>query len=371
LRVPFSYLQRQFTDTSVYFEKIERFLQRCDFTLGEDLEVFEKRYADFCSVKHAIGVGSGTDALALSMRAAGVGSGDEVITAPNSFIATTGAIVQIGARPIYVDVGADLNLDPARVEDAITARTRAILPVHWAGAAADMPSLVDIAKQKQLVLVEDGCQALGAEVAGKKVGGFGIAAGFSVHPLKPLHVWGDGGVIVTDSDEMAAKLRLIRNHGLKDRDTVEIYGVNSRFDTLQAVVGNVVMDSLEGTITARIAHAHRLDEALRQLEGNITLPKRETSRRHVFHLYQVFASRRDELLGFLQGRGIEAKVHYPIPLHLQPAAKAWGYREGQFPVAESQSRETITLPCHQYLESTQLDFMIDTIREFYGQGTKA
>lgn len=347
---------------------MREFLQRCDFTLGEDLTVFENRYAKYCGTKHAIGVGSGTDALFLSLKALGVESGDEVISAPNSFIATTGAIVQAGARPVYVDVTEDMNLDVSKIEAAITDKTRAIVPVHWAGNPCDIETVVAIAKRHRLVVVEDACQALGARVNNRPVGSFGDAAGFSTHPLKPLHVWGDGGMIVTQSDELAAKLKLLRNHGLAGRDTVDIFGYNSRFDNLQAIVGNHVMESLDATIDQRVAHARHFDGALsdRKFTACVRIPKRDRAKKHVFHLYQVYVQKRDELLKFLTGHGIEAKVHYPTPLHLQPAAKAWNYPKGSFPLTENQSEFSITLPCHQYLKTEQIDFTIQKIAEFYG-----
>lgn len=367
MKVPFSFLTEQFQDPEPIFEAMRRFLKRCDFTLGEDLLEFEKRYAKYTGSRHAIGVGTGTDALFLSLKVAGVGPGDEVITPPNSFIATTGAIVQCGARPVYVDIGPDQTIDPSRIEGAITPRTKAILPVHWAGAPADMKAILQVAARHKIPVVEDACQALGARIDGQHVGTFGLLGGFSCHPLKPLHVWGDGGVIVTNSDELAAKLRLLRNHGMSDRDTIAIYGVNSRFDNLHAIVGNYVFETLDATIEKRIAHAARYDAALSApaFEGKITLPPRLPGRKHVYHLYKIEVENRDELLSFLQGQGIEAKVHYPIPLHLQPAAKPWGHSEGDFPVTERESRRSLTLPCHQYLDTDQIDYVIEKIGEWF------
>ena len=367
MRVPFSFLTEQFSDSEVILGRIREFLKRCDFTLGEDLTEFENKYATYCGAKHAIGVGSGTDALALSLRAAGVGPGDEVISAPNSFVATTGAIVQVGARPVYVDVRKDQTINPALIEGAITPKTKAILPVHWAGCPADMEAIMPIAKRNGLVVVEDACQALGARINGKAVGTFGIAGGFSCHPIKPLHVWGDGGVIVTDSDSLNQQLRLIRNHGLQGRDVVSLWGVNSRFDNLHAIVGNFVFDSLDNTIDSRIAYANRYDKALstEKFSKFIEIPHRPLEQKHVYHLYIIKVTRRDELLKHLQNHGVEAKIHYPIPLHLQPAAASWKYTKGMFPVTEEQSEETLTLPCHQFLTNDHIDYVLSKIAEFY------
>ncbi len=368
MRVPFSFLTTQFADAEPIFNKIREFLKRCDFTLGEDLQVFEKKYANFCGVKHAIGVGSGTDAISLSLKCAGVLPGDEVITAPNSFIATTGAIVQAGARPIYVDVAGDLNIDAEKIQKAITEKTTAIVPVHWAGAACDMDTILRIAEQYKLIVIEDACQALGAQWNNKSVGSFGLSGAFSTHPLKPLHVWGDGGVIVTNSDDMNDKLRLIRNHGLQGRDEVACYGVNSRFDNLHAIVGNVVFDTLTDTIEKRIHHAKTFDDAFNRgkLSNFIKIPARINQAKHVYHLYMIEVSQRQTLLSHLQNKGIEAKVHYPIPLHLQPAAKQFGYQKGMFPNTERQSDSFLTLPCHQYLSDEQVKYTIDVISKFYG-----
>jgi len=368
MRVPFSFLTEQFANPEPIFDRIRDFLKRCDFTLGEDLAIFEGRYAEYCGTKHAIGVGTGTDAIFLSLKALGVKPGDEVITPPNSFIATTGAIVQAGAVPAYVDCTETMDIDVELIERAITEKTSAIVPVHWAGNPCDIEPILKIAQKHQLVVVEDACQALGAKVGGKAVGSFGDAGAFSTHPLKPLHVWGDGGMIVTNSDALATQLRLMRNHGLAGRDEVAIYGYNCRFDNLQAIVGNVVMNSLDATIDQRIAYAEKYDRALgeRKFSGGIRVPKRDTNKKHVFHLYQIYAQNRDGLLKHLNQHGIEAKVHYPTPLHLQPAAKVWGHQEGSFPLTENQSAFTITLPCHQYLKPEQIDFVIDKISEFYG-----
>lgn len=369
MKVPFSFLPEQFSNPDPIFAQFRDFLKRCDFTLGEDLEVFEKTYAAFCGTKHAIGVGTGTDALFLSLKIAGVQPGDEVITAPNSFIATTGAVAQAGAIPVYVDVAGDQTIDCQKIERAITKKTKAILPVHWAGAPADMETICSIGKQYNIPVVEDACQALGAKINGKPVGSFGLTAGFSVHPMKPLHVWGDGGIIVTNSDEINTQLRLLRNHGLSDRDTVAVYGYNCRFDNLQAIVGNYLFKDVEPTIQKRIDHAERFDKAFRteRFGKHLQTPQRMSGRRHVFHLYILYVQERDKLLRHLNAAGVEAKIHYPIPLHLQPAAKVWNrYKQGDFPETERQSTSTITLPCHQFLNTDQIDFAIDKVAEFYG-----
>ena len=236
-RVSFSYLDRQFADVDAYLNDLRAFVKTGDFTLGKPLVEFEKRFAALCQAPYAIGVGTGTDAIALSLKCLGIGAGDEVITTPTTFIATVGAIVQAGARPVFVDSEDGFVIDATKIEMAITPKTKAIVPVHYTGNVADMPRIAAIAEKHGLAVVEDACQSIAASIDGRPVGSWGQSAAFSLHPLKNLNVWGDGGVIVTHSADFAAKLRLYRNHGLVNRDDVAIFGVNCRLDTLQAEIG--------------------------------------------------------------------------------------------------------------------------------------
>lgn len=366
MQVKYSYLQEQFTDYPAILERIAEVVRAGDYTLGQAVAEFEQRFAACLGAQYAVGVNSGTDALFLALKAAGVGAGDEVITAPNTFIATIGAINASGARPVFVDITNEFVIDPTLIEPAITPRTKAIMPVHYAGVCADMDQILPLARQKGLKVIEDACQAIGASLRGQKAGTFGLAGGFSLHPLKNLNVWGDAGVIVTDDPQLWDRLVLLRNHGLKNRDEVEIFGYNSRLDTIQAAVGLHLIDQLEWITETRIKWAQRLDQALVELAPKVKVPARRPHKRYVHHLYMFQAQRRDELLAFLQAGGIEAKVHYPIPLHLQRCAAHLGYREGDFPVAEAQARSIITLPVHQHLREEQVEYMIVKIGEFYG-----
>lgn len=368
MKVGYSYLNAQFKDYRKIFDKIAKVIESGDFTLGKALEAFEREFAALIGTKYAVGVNSGTDALFLSLKALGIGPGDEVITAPNTFIATVGAIVAAGATPVYVDVNDEFVIDADRIEDAITPRTRAILPVHYSGAPADMDRIMAIARRHGLPVVEDACQAISAAVSGRCVGTFGATGGFSLHPLKNLNVWGDSGMIVTDSQEIRDRLVLLRNHGLKTRDVVDIYGYNSRMDTIQAVVGSHLIKDVQWITETRIKWAGVMDEALSELEGDISIPPRLDHKRYVYHLYMVVARKRDALLKHLQGRGIEAKVHYPIPMHLQPCAFRQGYKEGDFPATEAQAKSQITFPVHQHLTRSQVDYMIREVRAFYKSG---
>jgi aminotransferase EvaB len=230
-----------------------------------------------------------------------------------------------------------------------------------------MAAITEIARRRGLVVVEDACQSFTAAIDGRRVGTFGKLGAFSLHPLKPLNVWGDGGMIVTDDDVLADWVRLRRNHGLRGRDTVEMFGVNSRLDTLQAIVGLHLIDTILEATDRRIANARRLDEGLRGLGDDVRIPPRRRGVRHVYQIYVVEARDRDGLLRFLQERGVEAKVHYPVPVHLQPAAKDLGYHAGDFPVCEQQARDIITLPAHQFLTDAELDHVIEQVRRFYGR----
>ena len=363
--VPFSYLDRQFRDIDPYLEDIRELVKSGKFTLGAAVDEFEKNFADLMDAPFAVGVGTGTDAIAMSLKLNGIGHGDEVITSANTFIATVGAIVQAGARPVFVDSENGFVIDPSQIEPAITERTKAILPVHYTGNMADMTSIMRIAEKHNLMVIEDACQAVMASLDGKKAGFWGKAAAFSLHPLKNLNVWADGGVIVTHSKELAEKLRLFRNHGLIDRNTVESFGINCRLDAIQAVIGNRLIGKTADITQKRIENATMYDEAFTELEGFVDVPKRRPGVRHVFHLYILRAERRDELLTLLNEKGIQAKVHYPIPVHLQQAAKYLNYQKGDFPVAEAHSRVAITLPCHQQLTDEEKGYVIEKVHEFY------
>jgi dTDP-4-amino-4,6-dideoxygalactose transaminase len=336
-----------------------------DFTLGKALEEFERRFAALLEVPNAIGVGTGTDAIAMCLKLLGIGRGDEVITTPNTFIATVGAIVQAGARPVFVDSENGFVIDPDLIEAAITPRTRAIVPVHYTGNVADMPRIMAIARKHRLVVVEDACQAIMGAIKDRMAGSWGHMAAFSLHPLKNLNVWGDAGVIVTRSRVLSEKARLYRNHGLVGRDEVKVFGVNCRLDTLQAVVGKRLIGSTEEITGRRIEIARRYDDAFRDLGEFIDVPVRRPGVRHVYHLYVVRVARRDALLRYLHGKGIEAKIHYPVPVHLQPAARLLGYRRGAFPVAEDHSRRAITLPAHQHLTDAEVEYTAETVRRFF------
>jgi len=365
MQVKYSYLDQQFAEVDAYFKDLHELVASGEFTLGPFVEAFEKKFASYLGVKHAIGTNTGTGALILSLKAVGVQPGSEVITVANTFIATVGAIVAAGARPVFVDCDERYQIDVTKIEAAISPKTAAILPVHWAGCPPEMDKILEIANRNGIPVVEDACPAVGAKINGRFAGTFGKVNAFSMHPLKPLNVWGDGGIVVTNDDKAADFLRLYRNHGLLDRDHVEIWGVNDRLQPFQAVVGSRVLDTVETLVEARIRNARLLDVGLKGLESCIRPPRRPQGYREVYQLYLLTASRRDELVKFLVSRGVEAKVHYPIPIHLQNAARDLGYARGDFPVCERQANEVLTLPAHQHITPDQINFMISIIREFY------
>ncbi len=327
------------------------------------MEEFEEAFAKYCGVKNAIGVANGTDSLILCLRALGVGPGDEVITAPNSWISSASSIALLGARPVFVDVDSDQNINPALIEHAISGRTRCIIPVHLTGRMAKMDEIMEIARRHNIPVLEDAAQAIGAKYAGMKAGGCGLFGSFSLHPLKNLNACGDAGIITTDDDVMAKELRLLRNHGLKTRDEIQCWGFNSRLDTMQAAILNPRLRSLPDVIFRRREIAHRYSAGL---PLSVICPQERLNEYHTYHVYVIQCDRRNELQDYLQDAGIETKIHYPIPIHLQPCCVPYGYKRGDFPVAEDQAKRILSLPINQYLTDYQVDFVTMKIREFYG-----
>ena len=364
--VPFSYLKRQFADIDPYLDDIAELVGTADFTLGTAVDEFENSFASYVGLPHAVGVGSGTDALIMPLKLLGVGPGDEVITAANTFIATVGAIAAVGAKPVFVDSEDGFVIDVEQIEKAITPKTRAIIPVHYTGNVADMPNIMKIAERYGLVVIEDACQTIGARLLDKPVGSWGAATAFSIHPLKNINVWGDGGLVLTNDAVLAERLRLYRNHGLVDRDHVKSFGINCRLDSLQALIGKRLMAEASAITERRIDVAAHYDRAFADMGNAVRVPHRRPEVRHVFHLYILRVEQRDELVAQLNSRGIEAKIHYPIPIHLQEAALDLGYGPGDFPVTENDAKCVVTLPAHQHLSQAEIDYTVEQVRAFYG-----
>lgn len=362
--VRYSYLSQQFEDCPELWEELKEFVKTGDFTLGKPLTLFEQNFSSLIGTNFAIGVNSGTDAIKIALRALGVGVGDEVITAANTFVATVGAIAEIGAVPVFVDVDETFCMNVDLLEKAITPKTKAIVPVHFTGYMTRMDKVCEIARKFKLVVVEDACQSILAEWNGKKAGTWGDAAAFSLHPLKNLNVWSDGGVIVTNNSKLDKKIRLLRNHGLKSRDYVEILGYNSRLDTFQAIVANWLLPKALEISQKRILNAEKLDIELKTIR-QVKVPIRTEKMRIVYHLYIVYAEKRDELLKFCQSREIEAKIHYPIPIYKQEAL-GMQYNSLNFPVTDHQAQNTISFPCDQHLTENQLNEITKAVKDFYG-----
>jgi dTDP-4-amino-4,6-dideoxygalactose transaminase len=364
LRVPFSYLPEQFADPEPIFARLREVIATGDFTLGKAVAEFEARFAKITGVHYALGVASGTAALRLALKTLGVGPGDEVITAANTFIATVGAIGDTGAVTRFVDCKDDFCMDISLLDAAITPRTKAIIPVHMTGAMVDMPRLLAIAAARGIPVIEDACQAVKSSLDERPAGSWGVIGAFSLHPLKFINIWGDGGVMTTNDADIAKRISLLRNHGLQNRDVIVSLGVNSRLDTVQAVVALHVLDQADWIANQRRTNAAFYDQALAHIE-QVRIPLRDPRVLHSYVTYQVLVERRDALLAHCAARAIECKIHYPIPLYCQQGLRHLGYKRGDFPVTDRHADTAITLPVHQYLSRDQLSFVVDSIAEFY------
>lgn len=343
----------------------QRVIAGGQFILGDEVAGFEQEFAALCGTAQAVGVNSGTDALLLALRALGIGPGDEVICPPNSFVATAGAIALCGARPVYADVGDDYNLDPAAAEAAIGPRTKAILPVHLTGRPAPMPELLAIAARHGLEIVEDAAQAVMAELDGRRVGSFGRLGCFSCHPLKTLNACGDAGVITTDDAALAERLRVLRNLGLESRDRCIAVSGNSRLDALQAAILRVKLPHLADWTARRRANAGIYQTELADVPG-LTVPVEREGERPAWHTFVIQADDRDGLRGALTARGIGSAVHYPVPIHLQPAYADPDFPAGSLPVAEAQAARIVSLPIHQGLSEDDVRDICAAIRAAVG-----
>lgn len=341
-------------------------LDSAQFINGPAVADFERQFAEFCGVGYAVGVGNGTDALTLVLKALGVGDGDEVITAANTFIATAEAIVAVGATPVFVDVDPlHFNMTPEGFSAAITPRTKAVIPVHLYGQTAPIAEIVDMAKRRSIKIVEDAAQAHGAEYNGRRAGSWGDAATFSFYPAKNLGSYGDAGAIVTNSEEVATRARMLRDHGRTDKYLHEYIGVNSRLDTLQAAILGVKLAYMDEWNEARRAVAAKYDAALSEFAW-MTLPSEIAGGRHIYHLYVIQCARREELRRYLSDNGIGVGIHYPVPLHLQPAFRALGYGAGDFPVAERLADSILSIPMYPEITVAQQRRIVQTIGAFGG-----
>ena len=363
--VPFVDLQAQHRALAAEIRvAVDEVLTDCNFILGRQVREFEQAFAAYVGVGHAVGVSNGLDALRIALAALGIGPGDEVIVPANTYIATALAASALGARVVLVDCDASTyNLDPAKLERAITLRTRVVIPVHLTGQPADMAPILEIAERRGLQVLEDAAQAHGAQYRGRPCGSMGIAGCFSFYPAKNLGAAGDGGMIVTPNEKLARQARKLSNYGEVVKYEHTEKGLNARLDTLHAAILQVKLPHLDDWNRQRARHAQRYRQRLAGI-GDIRLPGVLPECTHVYHLFMVQTSRRNALRQFLQDRGVQTGIHYPTPIHLQPAYADHGWKKGDFPVAEELASQIVSLPMFPELRDEQIDYVCERIGEF-------
>jgi len=365
MNIPFLDLKTQFREIEhEVFPMVKEAMENAAFIGGPQVSGFEAEFAAFCDSKYCVGVNSGTDALRFALMAAAIGRGDEVITVPHTFIATTEAISQVGAKPVFVDIRPDTyNMNVYKIQRAIGPKTKAIIPVHIYGQSADMDSILEIASKKNLIVIEDACQAHGAVYKSKKAGSMGLAGCFSFYPGKNLGAYGEGGAVVTQSEAIANKIRMIRDHGQAKKYYHDMEGYNGRLDAIQAGVLRIKLRRLESWNESRRQNAKHYNELLSPIKG-VSLPVEADGCRHVYHLYVILVDDRDGLQKYLTDKGIGTGLHYPVPLHLQKAYSYQGYKEGDFPVTESVAKRLLSLPMFPELTKAQIEYVADCIKQF-------
>ncbi len=366
MKVPLVDLQAQYQPLKEeMLGRIAAVLDGMNLTLGPNVQDFEREFATYCGVEHAVGVSDGTAALHLALRACGVGPGDEVITVAHTFMATPEAIALVGARPVFVDIDPrTYTMDVGQIEAHLTPRTRAIIPVHLYGQPADMDPIMETARRHGLWAIEDACQAHGARYKGRRSGGLGHLAAYSFYCSKNLGAYGECGMVTTNDDRLAHRLRLLRDHGSPTRYQHDIIGMNGRPDEIQAAVLRAKLPHLDGWNARRRDHAAHY-AALLPGAAPVTPPHAAGYAEHVYHLYVVRAPRRDALLSYLKERGVGAGIHYPLPCHLQAGCRHLGYRPGDLPATEQAAQEVISLPMYAELAEEQQAYVVDCLREFY------
>jgi dTDP-4-amino-4,6-dideoxygalactose transaminase len=363
MNVPFLDLKRQYASIKEELDQaVFSVLSHTKFILGPEVQGFEEKVAQYCGTKFAVGVASGTDALLLSLRACGVGPEDEVITTGFSFFATAGVISRLGAIPVYVDIDPDTyNIAPDEIEGKITPKTKAIMPVHLFGQCADMDPIMEVARKHNIKVVEDAAQAIGSEYKGKKAGNLSDFGCFSFFPSKNLGAAGDGGMVVTNDQEMADLVRILRVHGSKPKYYHSIVGYNSRLDALQAAILGVKLKYLDEWTKKRREHAEVYNAAFKDID--VVTPKEEEFNYHIYNQYTIALKERDRLREVLKEKGIGHDVYYPVPLHLQECYRSLGYKEGDLPVTEEKAGEVVSIPVYPELTEEEQNFVIETIKK--------
>lgn len=373
--IPFVDLAKQYITIKEEIDQaISRVLKRGWFILGEELASFEKAFAKYCTANYAVGVGSGTEALHLSLLACGVEPGDEVITVPNTAVPTISAIDFANAKPVFVDIDPETyTMDPNNLDEYLKKRyesnnsqsvkkPKAVIPVHLFGHPADMDPIMDIARKYEMKVIEDACQAHGAEYKGKKVGSIGGVGCFSFYPTKNLGAYGDGGMVITDDEDIAKRLRMVRNYGEEKKYYNVIRGFNSRLDEIHAAILKVKLNHLDRWNEIRRNYAGLYNTLLK--DGPVTTPIEKENAKHIFHLYVIRSKTRDKLQERLKDKGIVTSIHYPDPIHFQPAYQDLGYKKGDFPISEKYAAEILSLPMFPELTKDEIEFIAQAIMEF-------
>jgi dTDP-4-amino-4,6-dideoxygalactose transaminase len=359
-------LSKQYFNIKKDIDKsINLILKRGNFILGKEVKILEDKIAQYCRVKYAVGVNSGTDALLLSLKALGIGLGDEVITTSFSFIATAETIALLGAKPVFTDINPlTFNIDGDKIEKTITAKTKAIIPVHLYGQPAEMNKIIKLAKKYKLFIIEDAAQAIGAKHKGKLAGSFGQAGCLSFFPTKNLGAYGDGGMVLTNNKNLAGTIRALRAHGAKKKYYHNLLGVNSRLDTIQASILKIKLKYLNKWTEEKRRKAKIYNRALNSIP-QIKIPSCQTDNYHVYHQYTIRANHRNKLQKYLKTKNIPTAIHYPTPLHLQPVFRYLGYKRGSLPESEKAAREVLSLPIFPELTLKEQEFIITQIKNFY------
>jgi len=363
MKVPFINLNSRYDQYKEPFHKVlDEIIDNSQFILGQSLNKFENNLSEYIGTKYSVGVGNGTDALILGLKSLGIGQGDEVITTPMSYLASTSAIYLAGAEAKFVDIGDDLNLDPIKVENAINNKTKAILVVHLAGVPAKMSQLKTIADKNGLKLIEDCAQSIGAQIDDRFVGSFGDISAISFHPTKNLGALGDGGIVLTNHQESYDWLKKARNHGHSSRDQCEFWSMNSRLDNMQAAFLDIMLKDLPKSLNQRRSQADRYKKLL---DNMVTFPEISQNLKPTFNFFMILADRRDDLMDWLQKQGIDSKIHYPIPIHQMDACSLYINSKNDLSKAIENTSKILSLPIGPHIDDSQIDYVCKKIKEFY------
>jgi len=365
MKIPYVNIQKQYkTEKKQLLKVIDNALNSGNWVGGSEIEKFEKNIARLCNTKYAVSLNSGTDALTLGLHLLGVRRGDEVITTPNSFIASTAVIIHLGAKPVFIDVLPDQNMNPKLLKNAITKKTKAIMPVHLTGRISEMSEIMKIANEYNIPVIEDAAQSIGSLYKNKPAGSFGKIGCFSAHPLKNLNAIGDAGYLTSNNNKIYKEIIDLRNHGMtNDRNKVKKFGYVSRMDNLQAAILNYRLTKLNKVIAIRRKNVENYKKYLDQ--KNVFIPKEEKYQFNSYHTFVVQVDKRNQLKEFLLKNGIATAIHYPIPIHLQPAARFLGYKKGSFPITERQAKRILTLPINQFLRKQEIEKISNKINCYY------